>query len=483
MKKKISTGFMFCFFLAVLSFNTSAQEFKYDLNKYFTPDIVRNSLDLNFNSNGNFENNTSQPTTPGDPHDSISSSNLSGSIQSIFRTTNNTRKHITDFSLIGNLSGYTSSNKDNRNQNNVKNTGNDASESINPTYTSTLYNLKKQFIRFGGSLNFYNYNEIKTNEYNSNKTKSNNDQLFFNANVSIGIGVGRIEQVADARQAIYILEELSKKGVLSRHLSDDEIFKLSQQVSRVKNKRFLDSRLHLIDEISSIDSFFVANNLLNKQDATYFTTLNDLWQNGANFSRGSGHVFQINLMPFMDINTRKNQTTFFMPDSIYWNKSNLSSKGAYVTLSYNYEKAVNLNWQHSVDARLWGSSYLYNQSVAYSTDQLQEPTKSNQSNLNLSGKYSIGYYPNTRTYLTAGITQYFQVSYAKNYDSTIFDSKPWQKQFSSTTELNCSVYYYISSQLRLSGSASLRKYYSEYPLYNNNRLNGSFSANLSYSFF
>jgi len=483
MKKTFSTGFIYCFFLAVLSFNTSAQEYKYDLNKYYTPDIVRNSLDLNFNSYGNFSNYTNQPTTPGNKKDSTSSSGMSGAIQSTFRTTSNTRKHITDFSLIGNLSGYTSSNKDNRNQNNVKNTGNDASEGINPTYSSTIYNAKNQFIRFGGSIDFFNYNEINTNEYNSNKTKSNYNKLNLNTNISVGIGVGRIEQIEDARQAIYILEALSKKGILTRHLTDEEIFKLSQQVSRVKNKRFLDSRLHLIDEISSIDSFFVTNNLLNKQDATYFTTLNDLWQNGANFARGSGHEFQINLMPIMNINNRKNQTTYFVPDSIYWNKANLNTKGGYVTLSYNYEKAVNLNWQHSAEARLWGSTYLYDQSVSYSTDQLQPSTKSNQSNLILSGKYSLGYYPNTRTSLTAGITQYFQVSYAKNYDSTIFDSKPWQKQFSSTTELNCSAYYYISSQLRLSGTARLRNNYSETPLNNGNTLNGSFNVNLSYSFF
>jgi len=483
MKKTFSTGFIFCFFLAAFSMNASAQEYKYDLNKYFTPDIVRNRLDLNFNGRGDFGNNTSQPTTPGNPKDSTSSSNMNGNIQSTFQTTRNTRKHITDFYLVGYLSGNTSTNNDNRDQTYAKNTGNNVSEGINPNYSSTIYNLKNQFIRFGGSMNLYNYIETNNNNYKLYKIKSNYDQRNFSANASIAIGVGRIEQVEDARQAIYILEALSTKGLLTRHLTEEEIFNLSQQVSRVKNKRFLDSRLHLIDEITSIDSFFVSNNLLNKQDATYFTTLNDLWQNGANFARRSGHVFMISLMPLMNIDYSKNQTTYFMPDSIFWYKSNLNNKGANLTISYNYEKAVNLNWQHSVEVTLLGSTYLYNQSNSNSLYQGVSPRKSNQSLLNLTGKYSIGYYPSTRTYLTASITQNVISSYYKYYDSTMFDSKPWQKQFSSNTELNLSAYYYISSQLRLSGSAGLRNYYSEYLDYRNNMLSGSFTANLSYSFF
>jgi len=483
MKKTFSTGFICCFFFVAFSVNASAQEYKYDLNKYFTPDIVRNRLDLNFNSSGNFGNNTSQPTIPGNPKDSTSSSNLNGNIQSTFQTTRNTRKHITELYLVGHLSGNTTANKDNRNYTYVNNTGNSASEGINPSYSSTLYNLKNQFIRFGGSMNFYNYNTVNNNQNNTNKIKSNYDQRNFNANTSIGIGVGRIEQVEDARQAIYILEALSTKGILTRHLSDAEIFNLSQQVSRVKNKRFLDSRLHLIDEITSIDSFFVSNNLLNKQDATYFTTLNDLWQNGANFSRRSGHEFMISLMPIMNIENRKNQTTYFMPDSISWYKYNLNSKGGHLTISYNYEKAANLNWQHSVEATLTGSTQLYNQSYSTSFYQIVSPIKSNQSILNLTGKYSIGYYPSTRTYLTASITQNVVLSYNKYYDSTLFDSKPWQKQFSSNSELNLSAYYYISSQLRLSGSAGLRNYYSKNQDYRDNELSGSFTANLSYSFF
>ncbi|MHB9143030.1 MAG: hypothetical protein ACYC25_14255, partial [Paludibacter sp.] len=77
MKQTFITGFILCFFLAVLSFNTSAQEYKYDLNKYYTPDIVRNQLDVSFNGNGSFNNQTST-------YDSVYNNTLNGSLISTF---------------------------------------------------------------------------------------------------------------------------------------------------------------------------------------------------------------------------------------------------------------------------------------------------------------------------------------------------------------------------------------------------------------
>ena len=76
--------------------------------------------------------------------------------------------------------------------------------------------------------------------------------MLLNFTPSIGWGIGRIENVTDARQAIYILEDFKKNGILSRDLTKDELFEFAQLISTVKNKRFLDSRLHRIDEITTM---------------------------------------------------------------------------------------------------------------------------------------------------------------------------------------------------------------------------------------
>jgi len=45
--------------------------------------------------------------------------------------------------------------------------------------------------------------------------------------------------------------------VLNRKLTTEEIHAFAQTISTVKNKRFLDARLRMIDEITTVDSVLV----------------------------------------------------------------------------------------------------------------------------------------------------------------------------------------------------------------------------------
>ena len=62
--------------------------------------------------------------------------------------------------------------------------------------------------------------------------KTHNNSYY--ANIPMSVGKGRIEQVEDARQAIYILENLDKQGVLNRKLTTEEIHAFAQTISTVK---------------------------------------------------------------------------------------------------------------------------------------------------------------------------------------------------------------------------------------------------------
>jgi len=267
--------------------------------------------------------------------------------------------------------------------------------------------------------------------------------------------------------------------VLTRHLTNDEIFNLSQQISRVKNKRFLDSRIHLMEEIASVDSFFVRNSLLNKQDATYFTNLYDLWINGANFSRKSGQSFEISFIPSGSWDKGNDEYMSSTQVENYPINQENWIYGGNLNLSYNYEKPVNLNWQHSVAISMTGSTGFENGKYLQSTIT----NKTSTSGIGLNGSYTLGFYPNTRTNLSVGISELFNQNYSKQDLSSIFDSVGWYKSHNSSTRINFSAYYYLSPQLRLSGYAFLNKYLfkSEYGTINN--LNTGFSAGLSYSFF
>ena len=483
MKKTFIFGFILCSFIALWANDISAQEYKYDLNKYYTPDIVRNSLDLNFNSGGSLDRSARKSLDSQIVGDTIIYSNLSGELHAQFSSYISTRKSESLLQLNLDVSGslrksdfptiYNASYPDTFSSS--------SSEGIHIDYGKKMYGANKKFFSFGLSSTLNpSTNYLKETITSSTTEKTTN---YFRTDITpfIGIGIGRIESVKDARQAIYILEDLSKRGVLTRHLSDDEIFKFSQIISQVKNKRFLDSRLHKIDEISTVDSFVVKNNLLTKSDASYFTTLYDNWENGANFERTSGQSFEVRLSPDVNWNNRKIESKISNPGSDTWEKQNNMDFGASLAFNYNYAKQINLNWEKTAYLSLSGSTTREQQ--RFSTESNQESLyKGNLRNITLNGNYRIGYYPSTRTNLSVGISQNF---YKNFYDEVT--NTGWSDSFNSVTTLGFSAVYYVSPQLSLSGNTSINNNYSNYRnssyKFNDNHLSAGFSVALKYSFF
>jgi len=299
-----------------------------------------------------------------------------------------------------------------------------------------------------------------TNEKTKNQTVDTNlkqKEFVFDISPRIGIGYGRIETVRDARQAVYIANALAKKNVLTRNLSDDELFKLSQIISSVKNKRFLDSRLRLIEEITTVDSFFENNDLLADNGATYFTTLYDMWQYGDLFLRQSGYEIAFSVYTYNRyVNEKYIPHSPTNHDMIY----NLFQQS--MNLNFSYEKPYRLNWQHSLSANVTGS--------IHSTSVQNKPAANNNKNNTKSnsflaiGHYSFGYYPNTRTNI--------RLTTAQQLSKNIYDDDRQIMSFSSA--LSANLYYYFSPNLRLTGDYTIH--------YSPSRLKGDevYYSNINY---
>ena len=459
MKNKLFIiGFIMCFWGSFAS-RLSAQEYKnFDIRKYYTPDIVRNQLDLSFNSQGSFSSD--KRTT-----DSTFNNGFSTTINPELYRYVNTRKLYTYFNLSAQLNAATS------------NSGLFKSSSTNSMFSSdsylqlnwfsNWYNSKNQFITVG--LSGHVITKINPNQ----ATTVGNIYNYYNYSIQprISIGSGRIESVEDARQALYILDELSKKGVLTRQLNNDEIFKLSQEISRVKNKRFFDSRLHLIDEISSIDSFMVSNKLLNKQDAPYFTTLYDLWQYGALFQRGSGQRFMITFSPNVEFDN------FEMKDSIQ-NYDRSMYRELNLNTSYYFTKPIGLDWQHTLSATLTG--ILSERTDNTKGNYVASSTPGTANGFKLNGNYGINYYPNTRTNFGAWFNQNFSLLYVKDNTNP---SNTSNSGFVSNTNLQFSADYYFSPQLKAVANIYFGYNLQRYLPMNFDQFYSSFSASLKYSIY
>jgi hypothetical protein len=443
----------------------------FDIGKYTTPDIVRNQLDINLGFNS-YNSRTDYSYTDRDRR--YESSNFVGNISSSFSHYVNTRKKIS--SLAGNLSFkgdyYSSKNKDtfiNDNSTTVDNVSNSLQQNfLNLNWSNKWYFSKLIFMDYGINSNI-SYNSTQ-NKIKNQTEDSNEKQKTFSLNISpqLGIGYGRIENVQDARQAVYIANALSKKRVLTRNLSNDELFELSQIISTVKNKRFLDARLHLIDEITSVDTFFEDNNLLADNGAAYFTTLYDMWQYGDLFTRKSGYEISFLVRPYY--NYRISKYTPTIREII--NNTNQHHIG----LSFSYEKPVKFNWQHSFAAEVFGGINSTSEQNKETGNDYKNDTK--YKSFSAFANYSLGYYPNTRTNI--------QVTASQEISKNIYDDDG--NSMNSYTMLGANLYYYFSPNLRLTGICGLsyrpnRSKGNEGHFYNSNSFSSSFSIRLTYSIF
>ena len=439
----------------------------FDIGKYTTPDIVRNQLDINFDF-GSYNSRTDYSYLDRDSKNE--NSNFIGNISSSFSHYVNTRKKISN--LTGNLSFrenyYSYKNEQTFKDNNSTSVNNESilsqQNSLNMNWSNKWYFSNLTYMDYGINSNiYYNFRQDKTKNQSQD---SNEKQKDFSLNIypQIGVGYGRIESVRDARQAVYIANALSKTKVLSRNLSDDELFELSQKISTVKNKRFLDSRLHLIDEISTVDSFFVNNNLLIDNGAAYFTTLYDMWRYGDSFSRSSGYEISFVARPYYGYQNIK--YTPEIRDVIY------NSNRHIISLNFSYEKPFKLNWQHSLAAEVSGGIDSASEQNKERDNNYKNRTKAKT--LYAFANYSLGYYPNTRTNI--------QVTASQQISKNIY--KDEGNSMNSNTMFSANLYYYFSPNLRLTGYYMLQyRHIKENDGYYYNSFSSQFNIQLNYSIF
>lgn len=424
--KSSTTFVVLCVILFLGVFSVSAQEYKnFDINGYYTPDIVRNALDFNFNLNDNYSQNRNQT-------DSVNQNNFRWNLNPAFSRYVNNRKNIFSISAGGKTEGYLQ-----KSSISVKSKSVENNAFVNLSYSHFF--AKNYYVMLGFRGNYDGSDEYYENTSSHSSGKRND----LNFNSGIAIGKGRIENVTDARHAVYILESLSQSGSLNRMLTNDEVFRFAQTISKVKNKRFLDARLHKIDEITTVDSFFVTRSLLTAQNARYFTTLYDMWEFGGLYQRYSGQSFELGITP---------SWRFVKRNSEYNNQLQINTDetiGREVYLKYRYEKSAGLNWQHSLSAML-GLNLNRLTVETKNGDGAQSIQRITPLGSVFDAAYTLYYYPSTRTRFSLTARQY---NTDKIFETQVQlpNQEKYTVQFTNYTYLNLNADYYVSQQLRLSG--------------------------------
>lgn len=452
-----------------------AQSPAYNIKHFYTPDIVRNRMEFNLNADTRLLGFWNDNNIYG--NGTVNEAEFTGHSTLNFTRFASTRKLSSIFGIGGTFDAdilvrdqqHTSANFPTLNTSQNKRTLN-SDNSFGMYWNNKRYFPSKCFLIYNLNANFrFDIESLNSNQ-NSNSTETRDKYATMYVAPALGAGHGRIEAVQDARHALYIVDALKAKGVLSRDLTREEIFSFAQTISSVKNKRFLDSRLHRIEEITTVDAYLKENRMLAKDDVTYFSTLYDMWQYGDLFERKSGHELAFTLSP-------RGYWSKWDKTTINENENNLTNDyarqyGGFASLTYELEKPIKNNWQLSVRYGL-EVGRIINWSEWTQNSITQENT-SHITRTSAFTNYSLGFYPNTRTYLVCNIGGNYNL-----YGPT--GGSSWSRN--NWTSLNTTAYYYISPQLRVSGSWSMQNAIFEDTTYPSKRITGNFSTTITYAFF
>jgi len=419
--------YLLLFSFSIGSLLSSSQTDKYDLSKYKLPDIKRQQLDFFFQSSG--ESSSSYFIISEDYYpDTLKhkTNQINGDYNLGYSNYRNTPK--IQSSVYALSFGNYSKIKQNRTNYYSQDSylfENRLSFNYDLKYFVTPSNWFVTAVPVYG-FSYYNYKD-KENEPNF-EIKS----FYTNASVGIGGGKGRIEQVQDFRHAILLIEELEKRGVSKRNVSEMEMTELSTLISQLKNKRFFDSRKQKETELIVLDSFFVHKGIVNEKSIQYFTGLEDIWSYGGLQFRESGKQVLFSITPGYNFDKDL--------DDDGDNNINENLLMNY-NLSFVSKNPISVKWQGDYSIEI-SHEYL----KRLKQINIERSDKSYESFVNFNGK--VGYYPNTRTYfdLSGGL------SLMNRSSESILD----KENYSAGLKIITSGNYYISEKLRVGYSLSFR---------------------------
>jgi hypothetical protein len=326
-------------------------------------------------------------------------------------------------------------------------------------YSSAYFTLlnkwfnRNSFTELGldGSLGIQSYKMTETNPPGHFRNKDDNESLTLHA----GIGKGRLENITDMQNALWLYQALTEENQLSGQLSPEELNELGRTVTKANNTRILDSRKRTRFILETVDNFFQKKKLIPIADIRYFSNLNDVLFFAFNNNRLAGTEKYIRLTPsvvFFNMNQWDNILL-----TVYENK--ITTKTGRLSAGFGRYRPVNLRHQNDYGASLFLNYLQQDNTQKYFTGgiptnvtTLSQEVK--QAGLNFFFAHSI--YPNTRTSISFNLQS--EDGYVDNGYGTGFFGR---------ADLSGSLNYFISYHTRLSCSlgATYQNNYYEFSQY------------------
>ncbi len=259
----------------------------------------------------------------------------------------------------------------------------------------------------------------------------------YNMAIVLGIGKGRLENVTNMQNALWLYKDLQDEQRLTRALTPDELNELGQAITLANNTRILDARRRTRFILETTDKFFQQKNVLTASDIKYFSGLNDILFFAINQPRLAGTEIYVRVAPAINqsMNDDINDPVGMDYKGRFDNKSVLFSAGLSrynpVSLQHqnNYGIALDLiyNSDHESNKYFGGGSPV---------SQYEFNPTLRQGDLSIFFEHAI--YPNTRTILNFSLNS-----------KTGYQDVDAQSGFFGTANLSAYINYFVSYRTRL----------------------------------
>jgi hypothetical protein len=428
------------FLLSAMMMTTilNSQYSGFDLSKYKLPDIKLNRLDFNFDLNQTKNNNIIDPSQY--TKSKVLSDYFYGTLNLDYFHFRNSERYQGNMSVDLNIQPSVNTTR----ENGLVVRSNSFIGDFLASSTNRFFLPKLKFFEVDPELSVNSGRGKNHRDFSSTSAQdSKTDQFTTTVSMPVSFGHGRIEPVEDARLAIYILEELNKVGRISKLPPDNVVLEMAKVISKIKNKRFFDSRIRKIEELQIIDSFLVANNIISSDNIRYFAVLNDQWDYASGPVRESGFSINAGIDNYASFSKYSDESivTGNTP-SKNEQSSNLYRIGGFVKAKK--AKPVNLYWQNSFEI---GASV--GREFNRNPKEKDSPVYNYESDIvktNL--RYSWQYLPNSRTTLGLDINGTYQYSSGER-NSGIANGNYSMKGYNFSIYPAFNINYYVSPQLRI----------------------------------
>jgi hypothetical protein len=269
---------------------------------------------------------------------------------------------------------------------------------------STMHN--RYYKNNGWFLGLHDHSTLNFSQTNSN------EQADFAFRPAFSVGHGRVEPVSFGRMAMDIERLLSIGNRLAPGFSQENRTALADEIGRITYKRYFDTRLARIYQLQQLDSVLQKMGVVNECDIVYFSLLQDAFFYSDYRSRLSGLRHEFGLTPAIVLNTNGN--------------SGLMAYGFY---SFDFFLPQSYAVQHDISVSVLGG---YRENGSFGGEDFPAW---------LDASYTFGYYPTTRTYLSAGL------SGGLNLD---------EGNLGYVAGTTIKSYYYISPRVRFTAEGMLR---------------------------